>query len=56
MRFWLLWTAKRSTIATGTAASSCRRMINNYKGAYARVVMCNEPDLAGFITIRELAD
>jgi hypothetical protein len=28
---------------------------NNYKPRYARMVMDNEPDLAGFFMIRELA-
>lgn len=32
------------------------RLNNNYKGAYARVVMYNEPDLEGFITIREMGE
>jgi hypothetical protein len=27
-----------------------------YKGAHARVVMYNEPDLVGFIAIRDLAE
>ena len=32
------------------------KLNNNYKGAYARVVMYNEPDLKDFITTRDLAD
>lgn len=32
------------------------KLNNNYKGAYARVVMYNERDLHGFITTRELSD
>jgi hypothetical protein len=30
------------------------KLNNNFKGAYARVVMHNEPDLDGFITLRDL--
>jgi len=32
------------------------KLNNNYKGAYARVLMFNEPDLEGFITIREMGE
>jgi len=30
------------------------KLNKNYKGAYARLLMCNEPEFEDFITLREI--
>ena len=49
-----IWERLRQRYIIKKIRGSDFKLNNNFKGAYARVVMNNEPDLVGFITLRDL--